>query len=194
MKSNVSRDRFEDYVTVAERIEQFYAAYPQGRLLTSIIEHDREAGFVLIRAEAYRNAEDIMPASTGHAFEVRGEGFVNKTSYLENCETSSVGRALALLGFEVRRGIASREEMEKSARGAAAPKQKAAAQPATAAAAEQPQASLDAQIKQAWKDAGYEPEKLTPTLNKRFKVEGGLSSLSTEMKEQVLSGLRKGAS
>jgi hypothetical protein len=190
MKSNVSRDRFEDYVTVAERIEQFYAAYPQGRLLTSIIEHDREAGFVLIRAEAYRNAEDIMPASTGHAFEVRGEGYVNKTSYLENCETSSVGRALALLGFEVRRGIASREEMEKSARGAA-PKQKAAAQPA--AAAEQPPASLDAQIKQAWKDAGYEPEKLTPTLNKRFKVEGGLSSLSTEMKEQVLSGLRKGA-
>ncbi len=190
MKSNVSRDRFEDYVTVAERIEQFYAAYPQGRLLTSIIEHDREAGFVLIRAEAYRNAEDIMPASTGHAFEVRGEGFVNKTSYLENCETSSVGRALALLGFEVRRGIASREEMEKSARGAA-PKQKAATQPA--AAADQTQASLDTQIKQAWKDAGYEPEKLTPTLNKRFKVEGGLSSLSTEMKEQVLSGLRKGA-
>jgi len=190
MRSNVSRDRFEDYVTVAERIEQFYAAYPQGRLLTSIIEHDREAGFVLIRAEAYRNAEDTMPASTGHAFEVRGESYVNKTSYLENCETSSVGRALALLGFEVRRGIASREEMEKSARGAA-PRQKAAAQPA---ATDQTQSSLDAQIKQAWKDAGYEPEKLTPTLNKRFKVEGGLSSLSTEMKEQVLSGLRKGAS
>ncbi len=196
MKSNVSRDRFEDYVPVAERIEQFYAAYPQGRLLTSIIEHDREAGFVLIRAEAYRNPEDTMPASTGHAFEVRGESYVNKTSYLENCETSSVGRALALLGFEVKRGIASREEMEKTARGSG-PKQKAApdapAAPTQPATADQTQASLDSQIKQAWKDAGYEPEKLTPTLNKRFKVEGGLSSLSTEMKEQVLSGLTKGA-
>lgn len=518
----MSRDRFEDYVTVAERIEQFYAAYPEGRLLTSIIEHDREAGFVLIRAEAYRNAEDTMPAATGHAFEVRGESYVNKTSYLENCEcvpieteiltfegwktpsalqigelilsydleqdqmvwtplervsvyqdqpivrlynnngfevfctpnhtwpvevkvsrpqkcyiyrklkktdllksgdaliggaplysgfmsttvqqaalmgwaicdgwfmrpsanqyyiglgqskpqtvemiqtllkgvthsesvypgytrtfptgrtyqclpshkwritaqasrallasfniaheselpkvipklsydaraamlqammladgteigrfgcknrpwvmdvftmlcalqghvalkrqyssvgevplqtlkrskriwashlqienagraevwcptvrfgtwvarfangvtiitgnTSSVGRALALLGFEVKRGIASREEMEKTARGGATAKQKAtaaASPPAVAAPPDQTQTTLDAQIKQAWKDAGYEPEKLTPTLNKRFKVEAGLSSLSTEMKEQVLAGLRKGAS
>jgi hypothetical protein len=190
----VSRDRFEDYVTVAERIEQFYAAYPEGRLLTSIIEHDREAGFVLIRAEAYRNSEDTMPSATGHAFEVRGEGFVNKTSYLENCETSSVGRALALLGFEVRRGIASREEMEKTSRagaGAAAAKAKPPAQ--TPAPEPRPPASLDAQIKQAWKDAGYEPEKLTQTLNKRFKVEDGLNSLSVEMKEQVLAGLRKGA-
>ncbi|HEY0547619.1 MAG TPA: hypothetical protein VGC91_19720 [Pyrinomonadaceae bacterium] len=517
----MSRDRFEDYVTVAERIEQFYSAYPAGRILTSIIEHDREAGFVLIRAEVYRNSEDTMPAATGHAFEVRGESYVNKTSYLENCEcvpieteiltlegwkspsalhigelvlsydleqdqmvwtplerisiyqdqpivrlynnngfeafctanhtwpvevkvsrpqkcyiyrklkqtcslksgdalisavplyggfmpttvqqaalmgwaicdgwfmrpsanqyyiglgqskpqtvkiiqtllqgvahgenvyagymrtfptgrtyqclpsykwrlsaqtsrdllaafaitheselpkvipklsyeareamlqammladgteigrfgcknrpwvmdvftmlcalqghvalkrqyssvgevplqtlkrskriyashlqledagraevwcptvrfgtwvarftngvtiltgnTSSVGRALALLGFEVKRGIASREEMEKSARGAgsktktAAP---AAAQPATPAAPDNRQASLDAQIKQAWADAGYKPEKLTQTLNKRFKTEGGLDGLSTEMKEQVLSGLRKGA-
>ena len=37
-------------------------------------------------------------------------------SYVEVCETSSVGRALALLGFEVKRGVASREEMEKAAR------------------------------------------------------------------------------
>lgn len=193
----MSRDRFEDYVPVAERIEQFYAAYPEGRLLTSIIEHDREAGFVLIRAEAYRNSEDTMPSSTGHAFEVRGESYVNKTSYLENCETSSVGRALALLGFEVKRGIASREEMEKASRAAAPPKQKPVAsqqQPPPPPATEAAQSpTLDTQIKQAWIAAGYEPEKLTPTLNKRFKIEGGLSSLSTEMKEQVLLGLKKGA-
>lgn len=191
----MSRDRFEDYVPVAERIEQFYTAHPAGRILTSIIEHDREAGFVLIRAEVYRNSEDTMPAATGHAFELKGEGYVNKTSYLENCETSSVGRALALLGFEVRRGIASREEMEKTSRGAGS-KTKAAAQapqPAAQAAPDARNTTLDAQIRQAWKDAGYEPEKLTQTLNKRFKVEDGLNGLSTEMKEQVLSGLRKGA-
>jgi hypothetical protein len=34
-------DRFKDYVPVNERIEKFYAAYPQGRILTAIIEHDR---------------------------------------------------------------------------------------------------------------------------------------------------------
>ncbi len=200
----MSRDRFEDYVPVAERIEQFYSAYPAGRILTSIIEHDREAGFVLIRAEVYRNSEDTMPSATGHAFEVRGESYVNKTSYLENCETSSVGRALALLGFEVRRGIASREEMEKTTRGAGSKTKAAAAAqapppaaqatpPAPQAAPDAPGSTLDAQIRQAWEDAGYKPEKLTQTLNKRFKTEDGLDGLSTEMKEQVLSGLRKGA-
>ena len=53
-----TRDRFEDYVPVAERLEKFYAAYPEGRVLTVIIEHDREAGFILMRAEVYRNADD----------------------------------------------------------------------------------------------------------------------------------------
>jgi hypothetical protein len=66
-----------------------------------------------MRAEIYRNQDDASPASTGHAFENRSEGYVNKTSYIENCETSAVGRALALLGYEIKRGIASREEMQK---------------------------------------------------------------------------------
>ncbi len=99
----------QDYITVAERIEHFYERYPEGRLITHIIEHDAERGFILMRAEVYRHADDAMPAATGHAFEVRSEGYVQRTSYIEVCETSSVGRALALCGFEVKRGIAHRE-------------------------------------------------------------------------------------
>src|ERR671917_1963813 len=111
-----SRDRFEDYVPVAERLERFYERYPDGRITTAIVQHDLETGFVLMRAEVYRTPDDAQPAATGHAFEVRGESYVNKTSYVENAETSSVGRALAMLGFEVKRGIASREELQKTAR------------------------------------------------------------------------------
>lgn len=103
----------QDYVTVAERIEKFYDRYPEGRIITHIVEHDAERGFILMRAEGYRTPDDAQPAATGHAFELRSEGYVNRTSYIENCESSCVGRMLALLGFEVRRGIASREEMEK---------------------------------------------------------------------------------
>src|SRR5262245_59694755 len=106
----------DNYVTVAERIEKFYARYPEGRIITSILEHDAERGFILMRADVYRSPDDAQPAATGHAFEYRDSGFVQKTSYIEVCETSSVGRALALCGFEVKRGIASREEMEKQAR------------------------------------------------------------------------------
>lgn len=108
-----------DYITVAERIEKFYERYPEGRVITHIVEHDVERGFILMRAEVYRNAEDVQPAATGHAYELKSEGYVQRTSYIEVCETSCVGRALAMAGFEVKRGIASREEMEKSARFAA---------------------------------------------------------------------------
>jgi hypothetical protein len=108
-----SNDRLKDYIPVAERIEKFYEKFPTGKINTQILEHNIETGFVMIRAEIYREAEDTLPAATGHAFEVRGDSFVNKTSYVENAETSAVGRGLALLGFEIKRGIASKEEMEK---------------------------------------------------------------------------------
>src|SRR5256714_706956 len=110
----------DEYVTVHERIERFYAKFPQGRIITTVLEHDREAGFILIRAEVYREPDDAMPAATGHAYELRSAGHVQQGSYVEVCETSSVGRALALLGFEVRRGVASREEVERGARKAQA--------------------------------------------------------------------------
>jgi hypothetical protein len=106
----------QDYITVAERIEKFYERFPDGRICTHIVEHDAERGFILFRAEVYRNAEDAQPAATGHAYELKSEGYVQRTSYIEVGETSAVGRALAMAGFEVRRGIASREEMEKTAR------------------------------------------------------------------------------
>jgi hypothetical protein len=108
-------DRFEDYVPVAERIEKFYERYPEGRIMTQIIEHDRESGFVLIRAEVYRTSEDTIPAATGHAYEYKDAGYVQRNSYIEVAETSAVGRSLAFLNFETKRGIASREEMQKLA-------------------------------------------------------------------------------
>lgn len=115
-RPNRPNDPLANYVPVAERIEKFHERYPEGRILTTIVEHDVESGFILMRAEVYRTNDDAAPAATGHAFEVRGESYVNKTSYVENCETGSVGRALAMLGFEVKRGLASREEMDKPSR------------------------------------------------------------------------------
>lgn len=108
------RRGLEDYVTVAERIEQFYERYPEGRILAHIVEHDAERGFILMRAEVYRHADDAQPAATGHAFEVRSEGHVQRTSYIEVCETSSVGRALALCGFEAKRGLVGKQSKSAS--------------------------------------------------------------------------------
>ena len=100
-----------DYVQVNERIEKFYEKYPEGSIQTEIILN--ENGMVIFKAYAYRNNEDTRPA-TGHAMEKEGSSYINKTSHIENCETSAVGRALAMLGFEIKKSIASKEEVENA--------------------------------------------------------------------------------
>lgn len=77
---------------------------------------------VLATARVYLAHDSQRPAGTGHAEEVRGQGLVNQTSAIENCETSAVGRALAMMGYEVSRSMASREEMEKVQRMTSSPK------------------------------------------------------------------------
>jgi hypothetical protein len=100
----------EDYVDVATRIQALYEKNPEGTLAAGIMVDDGTR--ILMRATATRHAEDYNPG-LGHAEEIRGEGMVNKTSAIENCETSAWGKALASIGMEVRKGIASRQEMEK---------------------------------------------------------------------------------
>ncbi len=195
----------DEYITVHERIEKFYAKFPQGRILTSIVEHNEETGFILMRAEVYRAPEDTLPAATGHAYELRSAGHVQAGSYVEVCETSSVGRALALLGFEVRRGVASREEVIRGARkqqaataptappaAPAAPERKPAAaetpatptQPAPPAAGAAP--GLDEQILQAAGELGYDAAKVRKWVNQKYEVTGGLDSLTPHDKREVL--------
>jgi len=186
----------DEYITVSERIEKFYAKFPQGRILTNIIEHSAETGFILIRAEVYRDPEDTLPAATGHAYELRSAGHVQAGSYVEVCETSSVGRALALLGFEVRRGVASREEVIRGAKkqqAAAArperpspPPEQAPAAPTPAGSPEEDVPDLDSRILRAAEELGYDAAKVRKWVNQKFEVTGGLASLTPHDKREVL--------
>lgn len=105
----------KDYETVDERIQRFYRAFPNGRIETSLIDWTGEVGATrwIAKASVYRSPEDQVPAGVGHAFEVDGTGMANKTSALENCETSAVGRALAQAGLSGNRRT-TREEMAKA--------------------------------------------------------------------------------
>ena len=98
----------DDYVQVNERIEKLYEKYPDGSIQTEIISNQN--GEIIFKAYAFRDREDTRPA-TGHAMEREGSTYINKTSHIENCETSAVGRALAMLGFEIKKSVASREEV-----------------------------------------------------------------------------------
>jgi hypothetical protein len=104
------KDALKDYILVNDRIMKFYEKYPDGRIVTDIISWDE--GRIVMRAMVYRDYESDKVLATGHAYEQEGSTYINKTSALENCETSAVGRALALAGFEIKKSIASKEEVE----------------------------------------------------------------------------------
>lgn len=100
-----------DYAEVAERLPLFWKDCPRGRIITEIIVDDGTR--IVMRAELYADIGDTVPTTTGFAEEVRGSSMVNKTSALENCETSAIGRALANYQFQGSKKRASLEEMVK---------------------------------------------------------------------------------
>ena len=101
----------DDYEPVAVRHSRWLEQHPNGRTITHMVSQPG-ADVCVIRAELW--LEDVCIA-TGYAEEVRGAGNVNRTSHVENCETSAVGRALAnagMAGTDVNKRP-SREEMMK---------------------------------------------------------------------------------
>lgn len=100
-----------EYATVNERIQEFYKKYKDGAIQTEIVSNQN--GIIIFKAYVYKTPEDTRP-TVGHAMEKEGSTFINKTSHIENCETSAVGRALAMLGFCIKKSIASKEEVENA--------------------------------------------------------------------------------
>lgn len=102
-----------EYETVDERIQRFYRNHPEGRIETEMLAYEGEIGKTrwIVRSAVYK-ADSELPSGVGHAFEVDGTGMANRTSALENAETSAVGRALAQAGFSGSRRT-TREEMMK---------------------------------------------------------------------------------
>lgn len=100
------------YVPVAERIKAFWEVYREGKITTMMLSN--ADGVCVFRAEVYKDRNSITPDATGHAREVETSSYINKTSYIENCETSAVGRALGILGIGVDADIASAEEVSNA--------------------------------------------------------------------------------
>jgi len=102
----------KNYVEVNERIKAFWQLFPDGRIETTIIK--LEDGMCVIGAEVFENKEMENPRATGIAYEKEGSTFINKTSYIENCETSAVGRALGNAGIGIDTSVASAEEVQNA--------------------------------------------------------------------------------
>jgi hypothetical protein len=105
----------EDYETVEERLTKFWKEHENGLIHTELLSST--ATQYIVKASIFRTELDVRPWTTGLAEEtVQGRG-VNSTSALENCETSAIGRALANAGYATKGKRASREEMQKVAKG-----------------------------------------------------------------------------
>jgi hypothetical protein len=111
----------KSYVQVNERILHFRKNFPDYTLESTLISD--ESGRAVFKAKI-KNADGIVVA-TGHAYELEGSSFINKTSYIENCETSAWGRALGCFGIGIQDGVASAEEVGNAV------KQQATSKPAS---------------------------------------------------------------
>lgn len=107
--------RLTDYQPVEDRIRQFWADHPNGRIITELVHRDDKQ--YIVRAEMYTDRDDSRPAAVGYAEEIVGSSPVNKTNALENAETSAIGRCAANLGYAPKGARPSREEMQKAQRG-----------------------------------------------------------------------------
>jgi len=87
-----------EYQTVQERIDLFWLRFPEGRLYTELVSFTPDQ--VVFKAECYANKDDVYPLAVDYAEERLGSSPVNKTSFLENCSTSALGRCISLLGNE----------------------------------------------------------------------------------------------
>ena len=100
----------KEYVEVNERLKYFRSHYPNHTLTSEVIEKTPDSILILT---TIRNDNGVAVA-TGLAEEIKGSTFINKTSYVENCETSSWGRALGNLGIGLDTSVASAEEVQNA--------------------------------------------------------------------------------
>jgi len=100
-----------DYETVDSRIHQFYGSYPHGRIVTEMELIDMEKGHVVFKAYIYKDEIRTMPDATGYADGFRKDRGVDAQFWINNAETSSIGRALANLGLSAKGKRPSAEEM-----------------------------------------------------------------------------------
>lgn len=102
----------KEYAEVNQRIKAFRMVYPMGSIITEMLSN--EGGVCVFKASVYGGENVSTLLGVGHAYESEGSSNINQTSYIENCETSAVGRALGMAGFGIDTSVASYEEVQNA--------------------------------------------------------------------------------
>ena len=100
----------KEYAEVNQRIKAFRMICPNGAIETELLSN--ENGICVFKATIKDEKGRVL--GTGTAYEKEDSSFINKTSYIENCETSAVGRALGMCGLGIDVSVASAEEVQNA--------------------------------------------------------------------------------
>lgn len=103
----------KQYATVDSRVEFFREKYPDWSIETDYPLIDLSKGYCMCRATIKNEKGVIVSQGSAYEWTSKPGSMVNGTSYVENCETSAIGRALGFLGIGINgMGIASAEEVQ----------------------------------------------------------------------------------
>jgi hypothetical protein len=112
LKNKAIKIQGKSYVLVSDRVAYFNETYPNGMIRTLLVSN--EGGKVVMKAVVVPDMANSIRYFTGYSQADEKQGMVNKTAAIENCETSAVGRALAMMGIGVIDSIASVDELKKA--------------------------------------------------------------------------------
>jgi len=116
----MAKFNLDDYELVEDRLKKYWKDNPEGMISTNVVHITEDGTCVTIKADVTDNNGRLV--ATGIAQETKGDGFANTTSWVENCETSAIGRALANWKYQGnKKARPSREEMAKVERNSVTP-------------------------------------------------------------------------
>ena len=116
----MAKFNLDDYELVEDRLKKYWKDNPEGMISTNVVHITEDGTCVTIKADVTDNNGRLV--ATGIAQETKGDGFANTTSWVENCETSAIGRALANWKYQGnKKARPSREELAKVERNSVTP-------------------------------------------------------------------------
>lgn len=104
----------KSYIEVSQRIKAFRMVFPDGFIITDMQSNENGVCIFTALVGYYPDGINGVVIGTGTAYEREDSSYINKTSYIENCETSAVGRALGMAGFGIDTSVASFEEVSNA--------------------------------------------------------------------------------
>jgi len=101
-----------DYIPVNQKVLHFRQNF-KANIETELLEFDFREGFCVVKA-IITEGEKTLASGLAHEFRDDATSFVNSTSFVENAETSAIGRALACLGIGIDDSYASADEVQRA--------------------------------------------------------------------------------